>query len=362
MAGLQRTLKLRFARQAWPDPDTDLLVKAAILKPADAREYWRAWKASNDIDDCTWPQFKLLARLSGRLQVVDPECSEIPRLNGMAKALWTNSQMQLNRSAKALDILLDLDVPAYLMKSAALETLGLSTSTRRVTSDIDLIVRRSDLRKVLSALIDAGWGGEESIEQAVDRCRYHPGINLTKGSDATKDKSDVDVHHQPIHLPFLSDSTMTRIWDRAVEGKFRGRRVLVPTAEDLLVFTAMQGIRRFIPSHLSSGLWPLDMVEIIQATSLDWTKALEIADECGGTWALLCCLDYIVNELKADVPATILNSLLNREFEWRSAMNFYAQAPTYGGLKLLHLPIRELVLMNRHKAFCTQGWHASRSW
>ncbi|MGI9514583.1 MAG: nucleotidyltransferase family protein [Anderseniella sp.] len=362
MAKFQTKLKLRFAQQGWPDPDTDLLVRASTLPPREARQCWRKWKSANDIDDCNWPQFKLLTRFSGRLPMVDPECPEIPRLNGMAKALWTNSQLQLNRSAKALDVLLALGIPVYLMKSAALEALRLGTTTRRVTSDIDLVVHRNDLRRSLAALMEAGWGAGETIDQAVDRCRYHPGINLTKGSQEAKDRSDVDVHHQPVHLPFLPDSTMAGIWERAVNARFRGRDVVAPAPEELLVFAAMQGVRRFIPSHLSSGLWPLDVVEIIQAPSLNWNRALSTAVECGGTWALLCCLDYVRQKLNANVPSIIISDLAAESGDWRQTMNFYAQAPTYGAFKLFHLPIRELALINRHKAFCKRGWLASRNW
>ena len=159
----------------------------------------------------------------------------------MAKSLWTQSQMQLNRSAAALDLLIARDIPIYLMKSAALEALQLTKLTRRVTSDIDLMVKRQDLRIVIATLCEHGWGEAEGADVALERCRYHPGINLHKGSDETRDKSDVDVHHQPVHMPFLDDDIMDRIWGRAIPATFRRREVLVPAPEELLVFTCDAG-------------------------------------------------------------------------------------------------------------------------
>jgi hypothetical protein len=41
---------------------------------------------------------------------------------------------------------------------------------------------------------------------------------------------------------------------------------------------------------------------------------------------------------------------------------FYAQAPTYGATKIINLPLRELVLLNRQKAFAVTGHHASENW
>ncbi len=362
MSSLRNRLGLRFARQAWPDPNTDQLIKATLLPVDEARACWRGWKAANDIDDCTWPQFKILARFSGRLPEVDPECPEIPRLHGMAKALWTQSQMRLNRSAAALDILVEQDIPIYLMKSAALEALDMTKLTRRVTSDIDLMVKRQDLRLVISTLCEQGWGSHEDAEAALQRCRYHPGINLQRGSEQDRNNSDVDVHHQPVHMPFLDDAVINRVWERAIPASFRGRAVVVPAPEELLVFTAMQGIRRFVPSHMSSGMWAFDLAEIVDGKTLDWARVLEVAAMCKGSWALLGCLSYLKQQLHIDIPDHIPGLLSDQAAGLDEAVMFYAQAPTYGLTKFINLPLRELVLINRQKAFAHTGHHASETW
>lgn len=362
MKGPKNWCGLRFARQAWPDPNTDQLIKATLLPDDEARACWRDWKADNDIDDCTWPQFKILARFSGRLPEVDPECPEIPRLHGMAKALWTQSQMRLNRSAAALDVLIRKDIAIYLMKSAALEALDMTKLTRRVTSDIDLMVKRKDLRLVISTLCEHGWGSKKDIEAALQRCRYHAGINLQRGSEENRDNSDVDVHHQPVHMPFLDDDAIAEIWNLAVAAKFRGRDVVVPAPEELLVFTAMQGIRRFVPSHMSSGMWAFDLAEIVDGKSVDWPRVLDVAAMCKGSWALLGCLSYLKQELRIDIPEHVLSLLAGQATGLDEAVMFYAQVPTYGFAKFVNLPLREIVLLNRQRAFAKTGHHASENW
>ncbi|MEO9877135.1 MAG: nucleotidyltransferase family protein [Anderseniella sp.] len=359
---LGRMFKPFFARQAWPDPDTALLIKAVVAPDDEARDCWRKWKLTNDIDDCSWPQFKILSRFSGRLPRIDPECPEIPRLHGMAKALWTKSQLQLNRSARALDVLNDAGIEACLMKTAAMEALAPIKLTRRVTSDIDLMVRRNALRKALELLYEKGWAGPETAELALKRCRYHPGVNLTRGSETTKDNSDVDVHHQPVHLPFLPDGTIEDIWARARPATFRGRHVLVPAGEELFVFTAMQGARRFIPSHLSSGMWALDLAEMATQLSLDWAVVLDVAEKCRGSWALLGCMTFLNQELHVSLPAGVLTAVRQQATSFGDAANFYAQSPTHGPTRYFNLPLRELVLINRHKAFCRAGHRASENW
>ena len=359
---LNGALKPYFARQAWPDPNTGLLIKAVLLPPDAARDCWRAWKAKNDINECSWPQYKLLARFSGRLPKIDPECPEIPRLHGMAKSLWTTSQLRLNRCALALDVLLEAGIECCLMKTAAMEAVAPVKLTRRVTSDIDLIVKRTDLRRTLDLMYEKGWTGPESSELALRRCRYHPGVNLTRGSEGTNDNSDVDIHHQPVHLPFLDDETVNAMWARTRPANFRGRTVLVPAPEDMIVFTAMQGIRRFIPSHLSSGMWALDLAEMVSQLTVDWGKVVELARQCRGVYSLLGCLTYLKNELQVDVPSQVLDDIRQSDTSLDDAAIFYAQTRTYGLMRVINLPARELVLINRHKAFCRNGYWAAKSW
>lgn len=359
---LSKEFSFRFCKQAWPDPDTDLLIKAVMLPPEAARVCWRLWKDRQDIDECSWPQHKLLARFSGRLPDIDADCEEIPRLHGMAKSMWTTSQLRLNRSAVALDVLLEAGIECCLLKTAAMEALAPVKLTRRVTSDIDMMVKRTDLRQTLELLYSHGWAGPETQELALRRCRYHPGVNLIRGSEANNSNSDVDIHHQPVHLPFLSDSILGAMWARTQQANFRGRPVLVPSAEDMMIFTAMQGIRRFIPSHLSSGMWPLDLAEMISQLQLDWDRVVELARECQGVLAVLGCLTYLRSQLQLEVPAEVLRNLETSPISIGDAASFYAQARTYGALRFFNLPAREFMLINRHRAFCQDGYKASQVW
>lgn len=344
-----------FARQAWPDPDTDLLIKSILLPPAQARLHWHRWLSRNDIDDCSWPQFKLLVRLSGRLRDIDPDCSEIPRLNGMAKALWTRSQLQLNAAARSLDQLIAADIDVYLMKTAAFEAVLPALLTRRVTSDLDFMVPRRQLLKAMQVLYSHGWQGPTTVEQALDRCRRNPGVNLTLTSMAGQPDADADIHHQPVHLPYLPDAHLDQLWDSAVSVRFRGRAVLAPRLEQLTLFSAMQGTRRFIPSHLSSGMWPLDLAELFRTGQLSHPYLLQLADEYQGHWALLSCLSYLEDELELKIPEGLVERLVAKCSRWSGAAYLYAQAPSYGGLKYLNIPLRELVLLGCQRAFWSRA-------
>ena len=338
--------------QAWPDPATDALVKVASRPEDQARLNWRAWKSQHDIDDCTWPQYKLLARISGRLPQVDPDCPEIPRLNGMAKAMWTQSQLRLSASAKALDVLQSEGIAVCLLKSAALEASRKVPMARRITSDLDIVVRREELADALRALNDASWTWESNDLQATfHRCLSNPGVNLKHGPGDNNTEADLDLHHQPVHHPFLSAKHLDQFWESTVSAVFRGQKVLIPGHEHMLVITAMQGLRRFIPSHLSSGLWPFDMMDLVAANDFDWDAAVRVAQQWRGTWQLLACLIYLEEQCQVGVPAEVIRSLERVALPDDSLVWFYAQSPTYGPLKYLNLPMRELLLLFAQQRF-----------
>ena len=351
-----------FAKQAWPDRSTDLLIKSAVLPEDRARACWRKWIAQHDIDDCNWPQFKLLARLSGRLSKIDPECSELPRLNGMAKSLWTQSQMRLVRGTEAIDVLLANDIPVFLIKTAALEALNLTNSTRRVTSDIDLMVRRDHLRKALEVLGEHGWDNPHNEIPPLDMCKYHAGVNLTRGSGENKTDSDVDVHHQPVHMPFLPDAVIDALWSSGETVNFRGRPALAPEPHALMVITAMQGIRRFIPSHLTNGMWALDLMDFMETYTIDWSRIVELARQYRGVWATLCCLSYLNEELDVAVPQSVLDELTELAVFDQSALMFYAQSPTSGYTSLVNKFFRQRALERMYKMFARDSYVLSQSW
>jgi hypothetical protein len=357
-------LKRAFARQGWPDPGTDLLVKATLLPRDQAQQAWRTWLSRNDIDDCTWPQMKILARLSARLPDIDPGCREIPRLNGLAKALWTQSQLRLNKATAALDTLGDQGIPVCLMKTAAIEAIGLEKATRRVTSDLDVIVRRRDLRQTFELLFDAGWTSRDALgpTAALERLRYHPGINLERGTEPGGAVVEIDVHHQPVHMPFLEDKSLEFLWSSARPAMFRGRHVLVPPLEEHLVFTAMQGIRRAIPSHLSSGMWAFDLAEAISQPHLDRDRLLEVAEVYSGAWPLYSCLEYLRAEIGLPIDDRMIKRLTQNAKGWEDALSLYAQAPTWGRLWPIQIPARELTLMHLYRRFCAKGWESSKHW
>lgn len=339
MSGIRQPLK-KFLRQSWPETDADLLIRTAFLPAEEAKRCWRAWKERNDIDLCSWPQYKVLARLSGLISEIDPACPEVPRLNGMAKAQWTKSQLDINRAARSLDVLGEAGIDVMLLKTAALEAMQLTRHTRRITSDIDLMVPMADFRRALELLWAHDWRNGDHMEKVFKRRLRHAGVNLVHA-----DGGDVDLHLQPVHLPFLGQERCKSLWQSASPADFRGRAIMVPGTADLIVITAMQGVRRHIPGHKSGAMWAFDIVEILDRMQVNWDEILATAMKLEGSFALLSCLEYVRSRLGVAVPADVIQQLVVQCSTVGEAVSYFAQSPSSGRARPLLLPLREAVLI-----------------
>lgn len=290
------SVKRLLLRQAWPKGDLDLLLRTALLPPPRARRHWEAWKARRNIDDVSWEEHKVLAPLAGRLREVAPDCPLRPRLEGLAKSHWTQSQLMLRESAAALDTLQAAGLPVMLLKGAALEAAGHRRRGPRITSDLDVLVRREDFPRAIGLLYGEEWSSRDSREYAMLSWRFHSGINLRRGRHG-----DVDIHHQPVHEPLLPADALEAFWRRAVPATFQGRRVLVPTPADLLVLAAAHGVRPSAERHRSAA-WALDVASLIAGGTVKPAEVVERAASLGALPATLAALSYL--HTLTDDPAT----------------------------------------------------------
>jgi hypothetical protein len=213
-------------------------------------------------------------------------------------------------------------------------------------------------------LFAEGWTSKYALETpaALERLRYHPGLNLERGNEPGGAAVEIDVHHQPVHMPFLEDRTLDAFWSSARPAAFRGRQVLVPPLEDHLVFTAMQGVRRAVPGYVSSGMWAFDLAEGICQPRLDEDRLLTAAEPYSGAWPLYSCLEYLRAEIGLPIPGNIMERLARDARGWENALSLYAQAPTSGRLWPVLIPLRNFTLSRLYRRFCAKGWESSKQW
>ncbi|MBS0560009.1 MAG: nucleotidyltransferase family protein, partial [Proteobacteria bacterium] len=130
-------------RRYWPPESQLLLLRAILAGPETARAAWRAWCGMRDLDSASWPEVRLLANLAGRLPALDPGSALIPRIQGIRRFVWTQTQMQLAGARPLLAAIAQAGIPMMPLKGAARLADGVRGNARLVR-DIDVLVPVAD--------------------------------------------------------------------------------------------------------------------------------------------------------------------------------------------------------------------------
>lgn len=277
------------------------LVRAACDSDDNARMAWQSWLGANDLDDADWQDHKLLALIAQRLGDLDPENPLRARLRGLSKMHWTLTQLAIRQALDAVDALQRSEIDVMLLKGAAMDASGLALPGPRISGDLDILVRRKDFASALQILIDNGWQMKNRSLNIGIVARIRPGMNLHRG-----DQGDVDLHHQPIHSPVLSDDEIAAFWKRSVQVDWLGRRLFVPSINDQFLITAVHACRSTVKSP-SSPLWPINLSMLARSDKLD---VVAIASRAK-LWQSSACLEAIVphvHELPEEVHVALLST------------------------------------------------------
>lgn len=320
-APMEPRSRLKLLMAAWPDQGKRLLLRAALCDATEARRAWQEWKSLNILDDTTWEDQKLLAVVTTRLPELDPGFPDARRLQGLVKALWTAAQIKQQASLKALDILIAAQFPVLLLKGPAFDLAAPRKDRRRLSGDLDIMVRRRDLRGALALLAEHGWRKPDySLARQLRYVRLRPGINL-----ANRDGGDLDIHHQPIHARWMSERALERLWQRARPTSFGGRDILIPSDADLLCISASHGLRR--RGEACQAAWAIDFHHIFSAPHSRLQDLPEIARELGVGIHVFSALLCLRHTLGMPVDPDLLAALEQRSQKLEARLRYYLGTP-----------------------------------
>lgn len=79
-------------RPGWlPNPRQELLLQAALAEPDRAAKAWAALEPQLDLDNISYPEFRMLPLLYRNLSEVGVSHPSMPRLKGIYKQTWYRS-------------------------------------------------------------------------------------------------------------------------------------------------------------------------------------------------------------------------------------------------------------------------------
>jgi hypothetical protein len=281
----------------------DLLAQAALAPEDQAIAAWRAWRASHDIDTTPWPAVRMLGAVAARISRLEPDAPIRPRLAGIRKFLWTQSQIGLQHAAGGLAALHRANIPVLLMKGAARIAADPASAQERLIRDVDVLVPLDRQRPAFEALRGEGWSlGPENWQRQWHRwapVAAHHAWSLNKG------RSEIDLHHFSNHLNRLRGDD-EGLWARSRALEWRGVPVRVPAPADALLLALVHGARW---SQEGSADWVVDASALLDAGAVNWDVFLAETRARLLQAVVLPGLTFLRSVLRKPVPRDVLDAL-----------------------------------------------------
>jgi len=286
-----------------PEGPLDLLAKAALAPPEIAIAAWRDWRRDFSLDETPWNEVRMLASIAPRLKWLERDAGIAPRILGIRKFLYAQTQMCLMGAMEGMRILSAAGIPIMLMKGAARIARDPVAAQERLVRDVDVLVPFEDKTKAFDLLHAAGWGFKPSAKwqdfwRDIDETSHHA-WSFAKGN------AEIDLHHHSNHLNRLIDDD-AGLWRRAEPMEWREIRLFVPSTTDNLLMSVVHGLR-WSRDHAAD--WTVDACASIDTEHVDWPlfvaeiKARKLEAVAGSG------LRYLRETLKKPIPADVMAAL-----------------------------------------------------
>lgn len=210
------------------------------------------------------------------------------------------------------------DVPAILLKGAALVETVYPDPALREMNDVDVLVPYDKMDAAHEALASLGYGPKRPVkreEEAQEWMRIHH-----RHDPALVDQNGfvtVELHHHIVKGAPAAHFDIADFWGHA-RPAVRGSRHLLPATEDLLLHACIHfTYNRTTRSHSYGSLAELmDMAWLIDREQIDWQALIDAARARRLESSVFLAL-FAADELGIDVPAQTLEALRPPRFDPR---------------------------------------------
>lgn len=231
---------------------------------------------------------------------------------------WATNQLGLNAGRRAIDALRAVGIEILALKGAALLGTAYRDVGARPMGDVDLAVPSHRVGEAVNALRDAGFAPTASEPERA--LATHHSLAF-RGADG----HEVDLHRGMLWRPGLDEE----FWRGSVDAAVAGTLVRVLNPADQLLHVCAHGAA-WNPIH--PVRWAADAFKILAAPEegLDWDRLVAMAELGRLSLPLGEALTYLTAELRAPVPARVIDELgaIPVSSSERRAHEAIAQAPS----------------------------------
>ncbi|MDF1825631.1 MAG: nucleotidyltransferase family protein [Verrucomicrobiales bacterium] len=294
---------LIWPRGCWPDETQRLLLKACFLKDDDdCLAAWDEWQRRVPLDFVDGSSARLLLPLRDRLRRVARTLPRMPRIEGVVRFHWAQTQLTQRAIGDVLDLLEEAGIESILLKGAALSETVYSPGLRPM-ADIDILVRPRHVDDALALLQKSGWQPRFACHK--DARKFTHALQLDNS-----DHRSLDLHWDPFHDRFLDEHQLESFWEASLPISVQGRDARVLCPADQLLQICEHGVRY---DDTPPFRWLGDAFSIVEklGDTIDWQRCTRMASKHGLLPQLQDTLLFLRNELRLELPgesAEVLNS------------------------------------------------------
>jgi Uncharacterised nucleotidyltransferase len=197
-----------------------------------------------------------------------------------------------------------LGVDAVPYKGVVMSEVYYGDMALRQSGDMDLFVRKRDVRRIKSALRDLEYTTRLVIPDEVLEDYIAAGYEWTFDSPAGPNLLELQWALQPRF--YAVDFDMDGLFERAVKVTLAGRSVKTPAPEDLLLVLSVHAAK-----HVWGRLiWLCDIAQILKRENLDWGRVQVRTRKLGIERILRVTLLLANRLLGTPIPAAIESAVL----------------------------------------------------
>lgn len=189
-------------------------------------------------------------------------------------------------------------IPSIVLKGASLLYLLYTDIGLRPMTDVDVLIRKQDLRETLDLLANDGWQvpHEEEIKYFHEHF-YHLDIRTND------DFATLFEIHWNLEKELCHSIEIAGLWERAIDADHDGDSIRRLSNEDLILHLLIHlAYHHYFSPRL---IWVHDIKEMIGRCSLDWDLLLTLAERWRIRTPVYYSLQYLEKIFPGAVPAEI---------------------------------------------------------
>ena len=295
--------KLYDAPGCRPNPAQALLLKAACTPANVACDFWKQWRAENELASSGAASVRLLPWIYLRREELGVSAEDASALESLYRFAWMTNQRFTNSALTVLETLEHHHIPVLLLKGLPLLVEAYKDIGGRYMEDFDIMLHEEDVERAVAALAEFGWEPTRTsaFSEPARRWRHSEEVRHVSGPSC-------DIHWRLLCRP-NEPVDEEPLWASCRTILLRDRPVLTLSPEHMLVHGLVHG---FSWERIPAIRWILDTHLLLRRHTPNWRHVVAEAARREVTLLVADAIAVYDEILPGEIPAQVRRDLVEQ--------------------------------------------------